>query len=135
MKTDAPQPDNVPAVVQPPLVRHLWVFDCNRRVYVDPETGEKSTGPIYKYGWVKHEIIGETCMSWLYGLERKPIKIPKKGPHHGVAFSEEEVAEKCFVNENADKLSELVRRASYAQLKEIERILSLPNSQDRTCEA
>jgi len=103
---------------------HAWIFDHNRRVYKDPETGVKSFGPIYKYHWVKHEIIGETRVSWLYGDKQRPCKIPKKGERYRVYFSLEEVEQDCYVKENVIRLAEMFRHATYNQLKEIERILS-----------
>lgn len=91
----------------------IWVFDAKYHWV-------KS----YKCHWIKYEIIGETRASWLYGPESRPYKLPKKGPHHGILFSEEDVEKECFVHDNAYRLSDLVRRnANYEQLKEIERIM------------
>lgn len=102
----------------------FWMYDANFRVYRDPETGIKEMSPIYRLSWVRHEIIGETKQSWLYGEVSRPMKLAKKEPRHDVVFSLDEVEQRCYVHHNRYRLAALVKSAEYEQLKEIERILS-----------
>ena len=59
-------------------IQYIWLYDSNRRVYTDPETGIKSASPIYKYSWVKCQVIGETRLSWICNFGYSPKKISKK---------------------------------------------------------
>lgn len=84
----------------------VWIFNQNRRVYV-----KHQSGPIWREHWEKKSVLGETSRSWLVGREYEQIKIPKKGPQPwGVCWSEEEVTRRAYVNDNAYKISDLVRR-------------------------
>ena len=85
----------------------IWLFDDNRRVY----RADKS-GPIWREKWRKMLIVGETSRSWLADhstTSRYPTKIAKKGPFHGVAFSEDEINEAAYVEDNRYQISEAVR--------------------------
>lgn len=78
--------------------------------------------------WEPHKITGENSRSWITGY-RGSIKISKKGPNHGIAFSRQEADEISYVADNCYRVAEMVRiKASYAQLKQIESILSEQNT-------
>lgn len=100
----------------------VWIFDINHRVYRRGPNGESlGGGPIWREHWVKHEIIGETSRSWVVGKWYGQRKIPKKGPiPNGICFSEEEIEQRAFVEDNAHRISDLVLRCKdYATLKKI----------------
>lgn len=104
---------------------HVWHFEPNRRVYRQPEPGRRypDGGPIYREHWHLVEITGETARSWVtvYG------KCPKKGPHYGFAFSDEEVDDDVFDNENRHRIAALVGhrdgRVPAATLRKIAEII------------
>src|SRR5690348_13336803 len=70
----------------------IWVFDCNRRVYAKDGRG----GPIYREHWRPVKIASETSRSWITDWGQK---VPKKGEHHGVCFTEKEVDDKSWVED------------------------------------
>lgn len=98
----------MPEEIQRPKVGDpIWIFDDNHRVY---QKGK--LGPVWREKWRKRLIIGETSRSWLVGCSMNspyPTKISKKGPHHGVAFSESEIDEAAYIEENRYRISEAVR--------------------------
>jgi hypothetical protein len=62
----------------------FYKYDGNKRVYNDPETGERSSSPIFKYAFNEWYVIGETTRSWLLSTykdakpdSRSVIKFPK----------------------------------------------------------
>lgn len=84
----------------------VWVFDINRRIYQKPPPGKiyPEGGPIYREHWVAKKIIGETSRSWLVEPTWRPVKISKRGPHHGICFSIKDVDDACWKNEHAHKI-------------------------------
>ena len=88
----------------------IWRFNNNRRVYK-----EGRSTPIYREHWIPSEITGETTRSWIIGMGYGEYKIPKKGAHHGFAFTQQEVDDDCYVKENLYRISrtlEYVRDAN-----------------------
>ena len=85
----------------------VWLFDDNYRVYRPDKSG-----PIWREKWRKRLIVGETSRSWLVGYSttsRTQTKVAKKGPFCGVAFSEEEIDEAAWVEENRYRINESMR--------------------------
>lgn len=85
----------------------IWIFDQNRRVYRD-----NRSRPVYREYWRPIKITSETTRSWITEWGQK---IPKKGEHHGVCFTEKEVDDKSWVEENRYKISEAVNRMRDAE--------------------
>jgi hypothetical protein len=110
----------------PWLGSEVWILNPNRRVYRKDENGRSFGGPIHREMWEPDKIVGETSRSWIIGEWRK-LKLSKKGPWHGIAFSREEADQISYVEDNGYRVSEMVRKANYDQLKRIEAILGLPN--------
>jgi hypothetical protein len=100
--------------------KNIWLRDINRRKYRQDENGRSYCGPIERYHWVPYEVVGETRVSWLLQYGRK---VPKKGKLFGVAFSEEEVDQFCYVAENRYAISEQVRQLEYEKLKHVADII------------
>lgn len=103
-------------VIEPPTkpsVTHVWIFDINRRVYPPAQKGKiwADGGPIYREHWVKHEVTGETRVSW---ITRYGAKVPKKGGP-GIALSLTEVEDAVWLHDHKYKIArciELIRDAS-----------------------
>lgn len=94
----------------------IWVFDNNRRVYVD-----RNSGPVWREHWRKLTIVSETNRSWVSNLG---WKIPKKNTPKSFAFSEEEIDNLEWIHDNAHKLADIVRHCQdFDKLKKIEAIL------------
>jgi len=83
----------------------IWIFDINRRVYREPRS--MSGSPIYREHWRPVRIDAETSRSWVtqYGE-----KIPKKGEHRGVAFTEQEVDDDVWCNSHRSKIADAIYR-------------------------
>lgn len=98
-----------------------WIFDINRRTYArDAEGKSIGGGPIWREHWRPTEIVGETSRSWVSSLGKK---IPKTGGC-GICFSERELDEACWINENRYKLGDKIRACNdYAKLTLIAEIL------------
>lgn len=78
----------------------IWRLDCNRRVYTKDPRKPFGGELIRREQWVPTTISGETARSWLvarWAHDQKPIKIPKKGPRHGWAFTPREVELDVFI--------------------------------------
>lgn len=82
----------------------IWMFDSNRRVY----DKNKGGNPIYREHWRPAKITGETSRSWI--TDRWGQKVLKRGPHPGAAFTQEEVDDDVFINDNRYTISDAVRR-------------------------
>lgn len=78
----------------------VWMFDQNRRIYKD-----NRSGPIYREYWRPIKITSETTRSW---ITERGNKIPKKGEHNGYCFTEQEVNDKSWVEDNRYKIAEAV---------------------------
>ena len=75
--------------------------------------------------WLLVEIIGETSRSWLVPPSWKPSKVPKRGPHPGYAFTEQEADDWRWSHDYAWKISDAVRRCQdAAKLRQIAEIVS-----------
>ena len=110
----------------------FYKYDGNKRVYTDPETGEKSSGaPIFKYSFREFFVVGETSRSWLLSQFQDAkldgnsiIKIPKKGLPEEFGFLTEELkANALWANENSYRIQDEVRRCSIKMLRKIDALL------------
>lgn len=92
----------------------IWLFDGNHRKYTPASKGQLWTGSrlIYRACWVPAIITAETSRSWVVGPWKR--KIPKTGPHHGAAFSAEEVDDDCWVKEHRHTLVGKIERVDDA---------------------
>jgi hypothetical protein len=100
----------------------VWIYDSNRRVYQSDDKGRSYGIPIYREHWREHFIIGETRVSWIVSMGRdfKPgerpwceVKIPKKptdAKRTGIAYSADELAAHCWMN---DHRYSLMRKIEY----------------------
>jgi hypothetical protein len=133
MKPAAPveTPDSGRCAVDALLGSEVWILNPNRRVYRKDENGRSFGCPIHREMWEADKIVGETSRSLIIGEWRK-LKIPKKGPWNGIAFSREEADQISYVEDNRNRVAEMVRKVSYDQLKRIEAILGLLNSGSQT---
>jgi hypothetical protein len=100
----------------------IWIFDANRRTYAKDARGCSVGGPIWREHWRPEKITGENSRSWVIGIWDK-TKIPKKGPWHGVAFSQAEIERAAFVHDHAYKIAEAVRRLGYDDLIKVAEIV------------
>jgi hypothetical protein len=112
------------APLHPDKPTHVWVFDCNRRVYPVIAPGEISGSPIYREHWVKHEIIGETTRSWLIGSTRWLVKVPKRGAdHRRFLFSEKDVDDDVWANDHRYRIERLIRNLSSEKLRQVAELI------------
>lgn len=103
-----------------PCYPPCWVFDINRRVYRRNENGKPCGGPIWREHWREMKIVGETKVSWITEWGKK---IPKKGGQ-GICFSERELEEASWVQENRHRLSDAVLSLNdFTTLKAVSEIL------------
>ena len=105
----------------------VWVFDINRRVYASDGRG----GPIWREHWVKRQITAETTRSWIVGEGWAQIKIPKKGEQpHGIAWSEQEIERRAYVEENSHRIADKLRHIrDYETLSKVAELIGyLPTS-------
>lgn len=112
----------------------VWVYNCNCRVYAKDASGRSTGGPIYRAHWEEKKIIGETSRSWIIGRGTwDELKVPKKGPHHGLCFSMDEVEDMCWVNDHRHKIAAMLTKATAAQLKSCAAVLgfSVPNDRNQ----
>jgi len=93
----------------------IWIYDINCRNYRRDENGRSYGSPIFRDSFRPCKVIGETRVSWL--LEYRG-KVPKKGARN-VAFSEEELDQLCYVEDNRLKIADMVKNLSYSQLKQV----------------
>lgn len=108
-----------------------YKYDGNHRVYLDPETGERHSGPIYKYSFVPYFKVGETSRSILmYRFEKcrdlnDANKVPKKESLKDYGYlTKQEMEDDIWMHENAYKLGEDVRRCKdINKLKAIKKIM------------
>jgi hypothetical protein len=102
---------------------HVWVFDCNRRVYPVMAPGEISGSPIYREHWVKREITGETSRSWLIDpCER--VKVPKRGADpRRFLFSEKDVDDDVWANDHRYRIERLILTLSPEKLRQVAELI------------
>lgn len=94
----------------------IYVYDGNYRVYA-----ANNNGPIYREHWRPMEITGETSRSWITAWGEK---VPKRGAHHGVAFTIKEVDDMCWMNDHRYKIErEVGRIRDSIKLREIAKII------------
>lgn len=108
----------------------IWIFNCNRRVY-SGKPGSRSS-PIWREHWEKFSVTGETTRSWIVS-RFDDHKVPKKPPknkwdarnyHSKYCFSEQDLDERCWVQENYYRIWQDVRDCKdYKTLKTIEELL------------
>ncbi len=92
----------------------VWLFDGNRRQY------DKQSRMIYRAHFLPVKIVSETPMSWVcerdFKINKKTreLRQPDKGGwfgwQRGVCWSEAEVDDACFVNENRHIIADRVGR-------------------------
>ena len=116
--TTPARPEN--QTITPRVGGTVWVFDINRRVYTQPKVGWGKI--IWKEYWRPTTIVSETSRSWVLKGDEK---IPKRGwSPRLVAFSQAEIDERAYVEENRHQISERVRRVENpAVLRAIEALL------------
>jgi len=100
----------------------IWYFDSNRRRYPPTPPGSlwAGGGPIWREHWRLVEITGDTSVSWVtaYG------KAPKRGGDIRWAFTEAEVDDRSWVNDNAYRIGNKVGGLhDPALLREIARLI------------
>jgi hypothetical protein len=84
----------------------IWRYDAYR------DRKDPNSRPTYREHWVPAIITGETSRSWIVGeRDWNQYKIPKKGPHPGWCFSEQEIDDKCWIH-NCWQISDAVRLVS-----------------------
>lgn len=103
----------------------IWRLDSNHRLYeqVKNAAGKMVSpgGSIYRNHWIECEIVAETSRSWVNSWG---IKIPKKGPHYGFAFTQQEVDDRVWVHDSRFKIVSLLEREWDVQkLKQVAEIL------------
>jgi len=130
------------------LMDKVWIFNNNKREYVNPETGEKLGIPWYKGHFIPLFVIGETTRSWILGSQSimdkvvsgeeysvgSCYKVTKKDPKmHGyhaidsrIYFSEEEVNQECWMYKNKYKVTDLLLAVGdYNTFKKVADMLGL----------
>lgn len=66
--------------------------------------GRTIQGPVYREHWRPLTIDAETSRSWVCGPKWAQYKVPKKGPHPGFAFTQQEVDDDVWVNEHRSRI-------------------------------
>ena len=80
----------------------VWVFDINRRVYIDD--GNRLSNPIWLQHWRECKIVGETSRSWILNYLNR--KVPKKGyDPKDVCFSKEGLIREAWAHNNRHHIS------------------------------
>lgn len=99
----------------------VWLFDVNRRVYVD-EGGNRLSSPIWLHHWRECKIVGETSRSWILDYFNK--KVPKKGYNaKTICFSEEELIREAWAHNNRYHITEAIRGLNAEKLKEVASVI------------
>lgn len=100
----------------------VFQFDQNLRVYPRNEKGNTLGGPIWREHWRKVKVIGETSRSWIIGYS--DVKIPKNKPlPWGICIDEKELDKRAWVNDNAHKISEKMRKIPFELLATVAEII------------
>lgn len=112
--------------------KKFFKYDCNLRVYTDPETGIRSPGaPIFKYSFREYWVVGQTTRSWMLSTHENAgtdhytvVKVPKKDlfEEHGY-LTEEMKDNSIWANDNRYRIEKEVSRASIHVLKKIDDVL------------
>ena len=108
----------------------VYYFDENHRVYPEKKPGERYShgAPIYREHFRATKIEGETTKSWItsgWGNKYSKKEGTRGGDYHGnTIYSEQEVEDRIFINENHFKLSEAVMRCQDVEkMRKIKEIL------------
>lgn len=108
----------------------VWVFDINRRMYIDPD-GNKLNSPWYRGHFVERYIIGETRVSWIVGYtkttnEKHGFKIKKKEANDKLYLNEKQINNACWIHKNKYKIKDKINYCNdYETLKQIDDLLTL----------
>lgn len=103
------------------MVGHeVWIFDANHRVYEKPKPGRifPDGGPIWREHWRKMKITKETRVAW-WVHDRK---FPKANPR-GLAWSEEEIDDAAWVEDNRHAIARCCEKADFATLQQIAKLV------------
>lgn len=92
----------------------IWHFSTNYRTYVKGQSG-----PVYREHWQPRTIIGETARSWIVSQS----KVPKKGPHPGWAFTEQEIDDDCWQHDHRWRIREKIDRCDIHALRKIAELI------------
>ena len=104
----------------------VWLFDINRRVYVD-DAGNKTSSPVWRHHWRECLIVGETSRSWI--LDYFETKIPKKGfDERKVCFSMKDVLDQVWVHDNRYKIELAIRDLSLKKLRKVATVIGYKGS-------
>lgn len=120
----------------------IWQFDVNSRQY-RTRKGHSYGSPIWRAHWRPMVIVGETKMSWLvvsqslaqysHGQALDPkrcVKLSKKNPDRiSWVFSEEELDERSWINDNRVRLSEVIR--DFKDYETLKKVAALINFQEK----
>jgi hypothetical protein len=120
------KPEEIDAMKKTPQPQpaEIWAFQPERRIYPKPAPGQKQSqfaAPIWREHWVKTKIVGQSPRNWIGEYGSKYAKADQ-----GIRWvhTEKEVNDLAWVNDNAHKIAECVRRLKDAQsMREIARIL------------
>jgi hypothetical protein len=100
----------------------VWIFDENRRVYNKERSEYSFNAPIWREHWRPEEIVSETTRSW---ITKWGTKISKKDPGVLVIFSEEELDNRSWINDNKYEIVDKIRYGNldYDTLKAIDDLI------------
>lgn len=99
----------------------VWLFDINRRVYVDDQ-GNRTSVPVWLHHWHECKIVGETSRSWILNYFNK--KVPKKdADNRQVCFCWEQVLGYAWVHNNRSKIELAIRGLSLEKLREVAAVI------------
>ncbi len=113
------QVENIPAALGV-----LYYFDQNSRVY--EMNGVRKGSPYYRGYFRSINIVSETPKEFIcqYGTINKISKMYNFGRGKFKTYTEKEMLDAVYVEENRHVIAENVRRANADTLREIEKILS-----------
>lgn len=115
------------------MIKTYYKQDPNKRVYIDPDTGEKFGSPIYKYSFRAYYLIGETSRSFLLSHfkdvaidHHSIIKIPKNESFKSRWFlTYQEMQDDIYLHNNLHRIIEKLRSCSdTALIMKIEEMLN-----------
>jgi hypothetical protein len=106
----------------------IWILDENHRVYTEAKPNSLWGTLIWRKCWRKRRITGETRVSWIIDGH---LKISKKGPWFGVAFSEAEIDRRVWIHDHGYKIAKAVEDLRHAdggfeKLKAVAEIVGYP---------
>ena len=112
-----------PAIGNTTVISRLFYFDQNSRVY--EMNGKKSNSPFYRGYFRPIEVIGENDKEFIckYGVINKRSKMYSSGRGKFKTYTEQEMEDEIYVEENRHALSERVRKSNANVLRQIETLL------------